>query len=98
MPDPTPAPASPVGGIIKSLPLEVMFGAPLDAAVKAQVASSKSTADYMQAIGFNADGTVKVVRATFNQMLCDKDGNPKQLVKRVVDAPLLALLPIPALA
>lgn len=92
-----PAPANPMGGILKSLPLDMMFRAPLEAAIQAQVASARATADYMKQIGFDKDGTVITVRSGYNQVLTDREGNPTKTVKRVVDAPLLALIPIPAL-
>lgn len=99
MPPGDPAPENPMGGILKSLPLEMMFLAPLQAAIQAQVASAKATAEYMKAIGFDDKGEVITVRSGYMQVLTDENGNPKgAAVKRVVDAPLLGLVPIPALA
>jgi len=87
-----------MGGIIKSLPLEMMFLAPLQAAITAQVASAKATAEYMKAIGFDDKGQVITVRSGYNQVLTNEKGDPIKTVQRVVDAPLLGLVPIPALA
>jgi hypothetical protein len=86
-----------MGGIIKSLPLDMMFKAPLQAAIEAQVASALATADYMKKIGFDKDGVAITVRSGYNQVINDAQGNPVNVVKRVVDAPILALVPIPAL-
>lgn len=94
---PDPAPENPMGGILKSLPLEMMFLAPLQAAIQAQVASARATAEYMKAIGFDDKGEVITVRSGYNQVLTDEQGNFSKTVKRVVDAPLLGLIPIPAL-
>jgi hypothetical protein len=94
---PDPAPANPMGGILKSLPLEMMFLAPLQAAIQAQVASARATAEYMKSIGFDDKGQVITVRSGYNQVLTDAQGNPTKTVQRVVDAPLLGLIPIPAL-
>jgi hypothetical protein len=93
-----PAPENPMGGILKSLPLEMMFLAPLQAAIQAQVASARATAEYMKSIGFDDKGQVITVRSGYNQVLTDAQGNPSKTVQRVVDAPLLGLIPIPALA
>jgi hypothetical protein len=93
-----PAPENPMGGILKSLPLEMMFLAPLQAAIQAQVASARATAEYMKSIGFDDKGQVITVRSGYNQVLNDAQGNPTKTVQRVVDAPLLGLIPIPALA
>jgi hypothetical protein len=87
-----------MGGILKSLPLEMMFLAPLQAAIQAQVASARATAEYMKSIGFDDKGQVITVRSGYNQVLTDAQGNPTKTVQRVVDAPLLGLIPIPALA
>lgn len=95
---PDDAAVNPMGGILKSLPLEMMFLAPLQAAIQAQVASATATADYMKKIGFDKDGNVIPVRSGYMQVLNDAQGNPVKTVKRVVDAPLLGLVPIPALA
>jgi hypothetical protein len=92
-----PVPANPMGGILKSLPLDMMFRAPLEAAIQAQVASAMATADYMKKVGFDKDGVVITVRSGYNQVINDSNGNVLKVVKRVVDAPLLALIPIPAL-
>jgi hypothetical protein len=87
-----------MGGILKSLPLDMMFRAPLEAAIAAQVASARATAEYMKSIGFDDKGQVITVRSGYNQVLNDAQGNPVKTVQRVVDAPLLGLIPIPALA
>ncbi len=97
MPDPTPAPANPMGGIVKSLPLDMMFGAPLDAAIKAQSNSALATVDYMKKIGFDPQGNLITVRSQYTQILNDAQGNPQKAVQRIIDAPLLALVPVPAL-
>lgn len=97
MPD-EPAPVNPMGGILKSLPLDLMFQAPLQAAIQAQVASARATAQYMKEIGFDQNNNAIIVRSGYNQVLTGPDGNPIKTVQRVVDAPLLGLVPIPALA
>lgn len=86
------------GGMVKSLPLEAMFLAPLDAAIKAQVHSARATANYIKEIGFDEKGEAITVRSSFTQTISDKDGNPTGFVKRVVDIPVMCLVPIPALA
>lgn len=89
--------AYPFGGIVKSLPLDMMFGAPLQAAIQAQVNSAKATAEYMKQVGFDKDGKVLTIKSGYSQVLSDKDGNPIRIANRTVEAPLLALIPIPAL-
>ncbi len=85
-------------GMVKSLPLEAMFLAPLDAAIKAQVHSARATANYLKQIGFDEKGDAIMVRSSFMQQITDKTGETTGVVKRVVDVPLLCLIPIPALA
>lgn len=99
MPDATvtPAPENPMGGIVKSLPLDMMFGAPLEAAIKAQSNSALATVDFMKKVGFDANGNLITVRSQYTQIVNDAQGNPAKAIQRIIDAPLLALIPVPAL-
>ena len=45
------APANPVGGILKSLPMETMFAAPVQAAIKTHTLACKSVAEFIDEVG-----------------------------------------------
>ncbi len=95
---PTPVP-SPLAGMIKTLDIGKMFGAPVMAGVDAQFAISNRMAEFIQKVGLNEDGSVKMVRFEYSQAELDGDGNPTgKNVKRVIDAPFIAIIPLPNLS
>ena len=86
------------GRVVKSLPLDAMFSAPLEAVIQAQTAACKSTVGFIKEVGFDENGDAVMVRSGFTQQISDKEGNVVKAVKRVIDVPLLCLVPIPAVA
>lgn len=91
-------PATPVAGIIKSLPIEYMFGAPVMAAIKCHREACKAVADFIGDIGLNEDGSVKMVRFSYSEVEHDTDGNATSTIhERVIDLPFIAAVPLPAL-
>jgi len=93
--------ASPVGGIIKSLPIGAMIGEPVRAMIDADQMAKKAYADFIQAVGFveevDAGGkkrsSVRMVRGSVRQLQRDKAGNPTNtILENVVDVPLLSLI------
>lgn len=74
--------------LLNGIDYGAVIGAPLTAAVKAQVMAAQSTADFIQQVGFNAKtGEVNNV-----EFIYQRDG---EMVKLIV--PLLSIVPIPAL-
>lgn len=84
-----------VGGIVNSLPIEKMVAAPLVAAVKAQSEMSQSLAHFIQDVGIDKDGNMRMVTLKHAEQLTDP-GNPSQ--ERYIQAPFLAMTGLPNLA
>ena len=100
MPD---AVANPVGGIVRSLPMGEMISVPLLAVADAQRALAKSTADFINEVGFvkDKDGKTycKMVRGVVRRSAKNAQGEPTGVVEEVsADAPILCMSPIPTLA
>lgn len=95
---PDAAPANPIGGILKDLPIGTMFSAPVMAGVDAQFAIAARLAEFIEKVGINKDGSVKMVRFSYKQAEMDQNGNPTgNTLERVVDAPFISMIPLPAL-
>lgn len=86
-----------VGGVINSLPIETMVAAPLMAAVKAQKEMSLQLADYINSVGIDQEGNVRVVTFNYKDKLIGENGEVTP-VERSVQAPFLALTGIPNFA
>lgn len=92
------AEVTPVAGIIKSLPIEHMFAAPVMAAIKCHREACKAVADFISEVGLNEDGSVKMVRFAYSEAEHDTDGNATgNTLNRVIDLPFIAAVPLPAL-
>lgn len=86
-----------VGGIINSLPIEQMVAAPLMAAIKAQKEMSLQLAEYINSVGLDTNGNVRVVTFNYTDKLIGENGEITP-VERSVQAPFLALTGIPNFA
>lgn len=76
--------------------MEFLIGGPLKAAADASAALSKSTAEFIEKIGFDDKGKVRT--ATFKYRGGQSPENSKGAEKEVsLDVPLLAIVPIPNL-
>jgi hypothetical protein len=82
-----------VSGILSSLPLETLIGAPLMAASIAQVQLSNATCDYIKQVGFDDNGNVKMISMGLTET--DASGGTKNLLMNV---PLITILNVPSLA
>ena len=82
-----------IGNVINNLPIEKMVAAPLAAAMKAQSDMSVALANYIQSVGMDANGNVRMV--TFNYQDYDNAGNKTD---RHIEAPFLAMTGVPNLA
>lgn len=81
-----------VGGIINELPIEKMVAAPLLATIKAQSDMSMALAHYVENVGLDTDGNVRMV--TFNY----SEAAGEETEDRHIEAPFVALTGIPNLA
>jgi hypothetical protein len=96
MADETPQPA--ISGILKSLPMQTMFAAPVMAAIDCHAAACQRVVEFINQVGFNQDKTVRMVRFEYSEPQFDAQGNPTgQNIKRVVDLPFIATVPLPSL-
>ena len=86
-----------VGGIINSLPIETMVAAPVLAAVNAQKSISKSLAEFVNEVGLDSNGNVRMVTFQYAEQYVDDKGATSN-EKRYIQAPFLALTGIPNFA
>lgn len=88
-----------VGGIVNSLPIEKMVAAPLVAAVKAQTEMSLSLAHFIQDVGIDKDGNMRMVTLKYEESSANPL-NPEQAQSRTryIQAPFLAMTGLPNLA
>jgi len=87
------------------LPMRDLIGGPLKAASDAQVQLANATANFIQVVGFNEDGSVRTAKFSFDRpvMAADSVSPPSQSTpqyqqeKVELVVPLLAIVNIPAL-
>lgn len=82
-----------IGNVINNLPIEKMVAAPLTAAMKAQSEMSVALANYIQSVGMDSNGNIRMV--TFNYQDYNNQG---KRTERHIEAPFLAMTGIPNLA
>ena len=82
-----------VSGILTSLPLEKLIGAPLMSASMAQVQLSKATCDFIEQVGFDPSGNLKMI--TMNLTERDVSGVVRDVSMNI---PLLTIINTPCLA
>jgi hypothetical protein len=95
---------------LKQLPLEHIIGAPLEAAIKAQAMSSRTSVEFIQEVGLTRDaaGNLKAVSVDFQfdrtlEEVVQPPGTPPpapitnfRLVPSRLSVPLLAIVDVPA--
>lgn len=86
-----------VGGIVNNLPIEKMIAAPLVATIQAQSQMSHMLAQYVQDVGIDSNGNVRMVKMKYSENTVDQNGNTSAQ-DRYIQAPFLALTGIPNLA
>lgn len=86
-----------VSGIINSLPIEKMVAAPVMAAVKAQSQISAELAKFINQVGLDKDGNVRMVTFKYGDKIEDGAGGFKS-EDRYIQAPFLALTGVPNFA
>lgn len=88
-----------VSGIVNSLPIEKMVAAPLVAAVKAQSEMSLSLAHFIQDVGIDKDGNMRMVTLKYEETVADSSDPTKTTTQtRYVQAPFMAMTGLPNLA
>lgn len=88
-----------VSGIVNSLPIEKMVAAPLVAAVKAQSEMSLSLAHFIQDVGIDDQGNMRMVTLKYDQTVTNPSDPTKTTTEtRYVQAPFLAMTGLPNLA
>lgn len=88
-----------VGGIVNALPIEKMIAAPLVATVKAQSDMSLSLAHFIQDVGIDKDGNMRMVTLKYEENVADPQNPTKSIsTERYVQAPFLAMTGLPNLA
>ncbi|HYW53408.1 MAG TPA: DUF2589 domain-containing protein [Dongiaceae bacterium] len=79
------SPSTVATSALQAIPFGTLIGGPLDAAIQAQARAAKTTTDFINAVGFDADGKAKQVIFEYN-----REG---KIVTMIV--PLLVIVPIP---
>jgi len=92
---------------IKGLSFEAMIGGPLQAALEASISLSRSTADYIQQLGFTPEkkdengnitpGEVRTVDFKFERPNIDDSTGDSIMEEVHISVPLLAIVPLPNL-
>lgn len=85
-----------IGEQFAGLPMDQLIGAPLTAAADASLRLANSTADFINRVGFDADGSVRNVAFKYEKRSMNEDGT-SNLDEMKVDVPMLAIVPIPNL-
>ena len=88
-----------VGGIVNSLPIEKMVAAPLVATIKAQSEMSMCLAQFIQDVGIDKDGNMRMVTLKYEENVPNPSDSSKSVSsERYVQAPFLAMTGLPNLA
>jgi hypothetical protein len=85
-----------IGQQFQGLPMDQLIGSPLSAAADASIRLANSTADFINKVGFDADGNVRNVAFRYEKRSTNDDGT-SNLDEMKVDVPMLAIVPIPNL-
>ena len=86
-----------IGSIINSLPIGPMVAAPVLAAVEAQKSISKGLAEYVNEVGLDSNGNVRMVTFQYKEQVKDNQGQVSD-ADRYIQAPFLALTGLPNFA
>lgn len=78
------------------LDMKNLIGGPLSAAADASLALANSTADFINKVGFDADGKLRTAAFSYQRRSMNDDGT-SNLDEMKVDVPMLAIVPIPNL-
>jgi hypothetical protein len=79
----------------KGIPIQYLIGAPLQAACESQTMLAQAMVDFVNDIGFDDDGKTRLIKFDLERPVQTDNGMTTEQFK--VEAPLLGLVPIPAL-
>lgn len=85
-----------IGEQFAGLPMDQLIGAPLSAAADASMRLANATADFINRVGFDANGNVRNVAFQYEKRSMNEDGT-SNLDEMKVQVPMLAIVPIPNL-
>lgn len=86
-------------GTMASLPIEALVAAPVMAAMRSQIMMSQEFANFIQTVGMDKEGNIRMVPFTFPAPVIGEDGLPTGKTKDCkVSAPFIALTGIPNFA
>lgn len=85
-----------IGGQFVGLPMKDLIGGPLSAVADASINLADSTADFINRVGFDANGNVRNVAFRYEKRSMNDDGT-SNLDQMKVDVPMIAIVPIPNL-
>lgn len=85
-----------IGGQFAGLPIDMLIGAPLTAAAKASMLMAKTTADFIDYVGFDEKGKLRTAAFMYHKRTMNDDGT-SSLDQLKVEVPMLAIAPIPNL-
>lgn len=85
-----------IGAQFAGLDMGKLIGGPLTAAADASITLARSTAEFINTVGFNADQSARTVLFKFEKSDQDPLGNPVRNEMRM-EVPMLAIVPIPNL-
>ena len=85
-----------IGEQFKGLDMKNLIGGPLTAAAESNLMLARTTAEFINQVGFDSDNKARTVLFKFNKQEPGDDGN---LINQemAIDVPLLAIVPIPNL-
>lgn len=81
-----------VGNVVNNLPIDKMISAPLTATIKAQSEMSMALANFVQSVGLDSQGNVRMVNFNY------EDSQGGGTAQRHIQAPFIALTGVPNLA
>ena len=85
-----------IGDQFKGLDMKNLIGGPLTAAAEASILLARSTANFINEVGFDADKKTRTVLFKYTKQEPTPDGNIDNR-EMSIDVPLLAIVPIPNL-
>ena len=88
---------TPFPGIMKELPIQTMFAAPLEAAIDAHTLACQKTASFIEQVGFTSEGAIRMVRVEYDEPEMSDSGDATgKYTKRVAFIPFIGgVVPIP---
>ncbi len=85
--------------VLSSLPIEKLVAAPVISAARAQIMLSQEFANFIQSIGLDKDGNIRMMPFTFDAPTIGDDGKPTGETKECkIQAPFIALTGVPNFA